>query len=167
MKRIKRINELFDDEDLKNRFEIPHLKGEMDADEIINWEPIVTGDDDENSLSFLKKILFRYPILNSFNKNANRIGDTKVFFLCGSSYKPAKDDNLYYSQLGISFFRNEYYIYIILRKLDDVNKPSAWLKYEYNLKDIDDVYDLVGGFMSSCVKLDIIKSSDKNTLRSN
>ena len=42
MKHLKTINELFDTEDLKSRYEIPYLTGEMSPSSIKKWIPVKT-----------------------------------------------------------------------------------------------------------------------------
>lgn len=167
MKNIKTINELFDDEGLKGEFEIPYLKGEM-GDEIKNWKKVSKPQEMETPDSFHKKILFRFPILNYFHEETSILpGGQNVYCNYISSSETANDGNKYYAQLVTSHNDGIYYINIILRDVNDFGDQSKWVRYDYELEDIDDVYDLCESFIDSCEKLGIITPRQKNPIEAN
>ncbi len=166
---IKRLYEFFDDEDLKSQFEIPHLQGVLD-DDIRSWKTFSEPVENEDSNSFYKKVLFRYPVLKYFHEDIKTIsGDNNVYCFYATSKKPSINDNIYYAQLVISFNTGDkqYYVNIVLRDVNDYENQSKWKRYDLVLSEIDKVYGLINSFLDSCVNLDIISTQNKMTLNSN
>lgn len=167
MDNIKKFNEMFDDEDLKSQFEIPFLKGEM-GDEVKKWKKVSKPQEIETPDSLHKKIMFRFPILNYFNEEVSTLPEGQnVHCNYVTSSEPAKDGNKYYAQLVTSYNDGVYYINIILRDTNDYDDESKWLRYDYELQDINDIYDLGQSFLTSCEKLGIIKPSQKFPIDAN
>lgn len=164
---LKKFNELFDDEELKSQFEIPYLKGEM-GEKALKWKNVFKPQEEETPDSFHKKVLFRFPILNYFNEEVSTLpGGQNVHCNYITSSEPAKDGNKYYAQLVTSYDDGVYYINIILRDTNDYDDESKWLRYDYELQDINDIYDLGQSFLTSCEKLGIIKPSQKFPIDAN
>lgn len=87
MKYLKRINEIFDSEELKDQFEIPYLKGDLDPSKVLKWEKV--KDDSDNKL--LNSIVRACPFVAdlSYRKGTNSLelgfkdtihGDNQVFY---------------------------------------------------------------------------------------
>lgn len=167
MKNIKRINELFDDEDLKSQFEIPYLKGEM-GDEINKWKKVSKPQEGETPDSLHKKVTFRFPILNYFYEEVSVLpGGQNVHCNYISSTEPAPDGNKYYAQLVTSYDEGLYYINAILRDVNDYSDESKWIRHDYELKTIEDVYSFIKSFLDSCEILGLITPRQKNPIESN
>ena len=151
--RIKRINELFDDEDLRDRLEVPHLRGELDLDSG-NWKDFKYKDLDEK---FLTEILYNFPILNNFHIKIQEIDDTKMF----SFYATTKEDigEEYYCQLSIALHEDEYYSNTIFRLLEDLN-PKNFVINEYQSEDIDIIKAVVEAFLKTCERFGVLNKKD-------
>jgi hypothetical protein len=166
---IKRMNEFFDDDDLKSQFEIPHLKGEM-GDEINKWSHFSKPTGDETPTTFFNKIVFKFPVLKSFHSEVKRTDDNvEIFCFYDYSQEVCEDGNEYYVQLVISYdvVEKDYFINIVMRNKDDFEDQSKWNRYDLNIKDINKAYGLVESFLTSCVKLNIINPLQKSSLMSN
>ena len=165
---IKRLYEFFDDEDLKNQFEIPHIQGVMD-DEIRKWKPFSKPVENEDSNSFYKKILFRYPVLKYFHEDIKSISDNNNVYCFYATSKEPVNNNIYYAQLVISFNPGDkqYYVNIVLRDINDYDDQSKWKRYDLILGEIEKVYGLINSFLDSCITLNIISPQNKMTLDSN
>jgi hypothetical protein len=84
-----------------------------------------------------------------------------------SSTLPAPDGNKYYAQLVTSYNDGIYYVNIILRDVRDFEDSSKWLRYDFQLKSIDEFYELCESFLTSCEKLNIITTKQKYPLEAN
>lgn len=151
--RIKKINELFDDEDLRDKLEVPHLKGELDLDSG-NWKDFKTKDLDEK---LLKEIVYKFPILKNFHVNIQKIENTKMF----SFYATTKEEigEEYYCQLSIALNEGEYYSNTIFRLLEDLD-PKDFVINEYQFDDIDLLFEVVESFLRTCKKFGVINKKD-------
>jgi hypothetical protein len=77
MKHIKKINELFDDSDIKSKYEIPYLQGEFDLNYIVNNKSFIKNGD-----NLLSKLSINCPYIgklgfNRLSKNLLNIGFNK------------------------------------------------------------------------------------------
>ena len=72
--KIKKFNEIvgFDNEEMRDRLEIPNLKGDLDPNSP-NMKKIYHKSDKVNSKTELRKIVFKFPILNRFLTNSKLI----------------------------------------------------------------------------------------------
>ena len=167
--KLKKINEFFDSEDLKNQYEIPYLKGEM-GDEISKFQKIPFNQSGvETTESFFEKVILEYPILAKFKNKVIKSGDDKMIGMFGTSYEPAviQGHKLnFYAQLGIYFADGFYGVNIILRDLNDTTQKN-WEVKNYEVKDIKETYRIIDSFMIACDKLNIIKSEYKYSIRRN
>lgn len=161
MKHIKRINEFFDNEDLAARYEIPHLKGEMDFREI----PLTKGEKEESN-SFYRKVLVKFPILLRFNQEMSDIYDVDMHAPYATSSEPIDGVN-YYAQISFFYHNNLYCIDTVIRNLEDYEDFDKWEHESYDFSHIDDAYKAVEKFLKRCEKLRIIKPGDSTNYMQN
>lgn len=167
--KLKKINEFFDTEDWKDKYEIPYLKGEME-DEISKFKKLPFNKiGTETTELFFENIILEYPILGKFqNKVINLDGD-KMIGMFATSYKPIEEQGHklnFYAQLGIYFVDGFYGLHIILRDLNDMRQEN-WEVKTYEVEDIKEAYQIIDSFMMACDKLNIIKPDDKFSIRRN
>ena len=167
--KLKKINEFFDSEDWKDKYEIPYLKGEM-GDEISKFKKLPFNKiGTETTELFFENIILEYPILGKFqNKVINLDGD-KMIGMFATSYKPIEEQGHklnFYAQLGIYFVDGFYGLHIILRDLNDMRQEN-WEVKTYEVEDIKEAYQIIDSFMMACDKLNIIKPDDKFSIRRN
>ena len=154
--RIKRFNEEagFDDEDLKARFEIPNLMGEFDKKLSTYSKPVLK----ENTETFVKNVLYRYPVLDRFHRNIQKIDSTEVYNLYATSLEP-KEGMEFYVQLSLAFNKGDYYCLAVLRGLEDFDDEDKWYKKDITVENIDDVFEFVDAFLKACKGLNIVGKS--------
>ena len=167
--KLKKINEFFDTEDWKDKYEIPYLKGEME-DEISKFKKLPFNKiGTETTELFFENIILEYPILGKFqNKVINLDGD-KMIGMFATSYKPIEEQGHklnFYAQLGIYFVDGFYGLHIILRDLNDMRQEN-WEVKTYEVEDIKEAYQIIDSFMMACDKLNIIKPEDKFSIKRN
>jgi hypothetical protein len=162
--KIKRLNELFDDPDMRDHLEVPHLKGDLDMDSR-NWKNFLIGKDNKD-INLLQNVLYNYPIINLFHKKEQVIDETKMY----SFYASTKEDldEEYYAQLSIALHEGKYYTNTIFRLLEDLD-PKNFIINEYSFDDIDLFYQVIESFLKTCNKLGILNKKDleKNTIKLN
>lgn len=167
--KLRRINEFFDTEDLKNQYEIPYLKGEM-SDEISKFKKIPFNKiGEETTTSLFEKVILEYPILEKFRSKVVNIGDDKMIGISATSYKPVNEKGRefeFYAQLGIYFSNGFYGVHIILRDLQDMNQDN-WEIHEYEVRNCKEAFKIIDSFMIACEKLNIIKPENKFSIRRN
>lgn len=164
---IKKFNELYDNDDLKHKFEIPHLRGEMNVSKFKNI-PLLK-DIDESTELFFENIILEYPILGEFKNRVINLDDVKMIAMFASSYKPVEQEGHkfdFYAQLGIYFVGGFYGVHIILRDLNDMRQEN-WEVQTYEVEDIKEAYQIIDSFMMACDKLNIIKPEDKFSIKRN
>jgi hypothetical protein len=94
MKNIKKFNELFDTEDLKNRHEIPFLTGELQK----SLTKIDNNFRDDNIENLTSKLQYKFPFFSAYIEAANSNSGEKKF----SNFKALmKNDD-----------KNGYYYYV-------------------------------------------------------
>jgi len=152
---IKKFNELFDDPDMRDRLEVPHMKGELDLDSG-NWKDYLVGKGDKD-VNLLQNVIYNYPILNSFHKKEDLIDKTNMY----SFYASTKEDldEEYYAQLSIALHEGKYYANTIFRLLEDLD-PKDFIINEYSYDDIDLLYTVIDAFLKTCNKFGIINKND-------
>jgi hypothetical protein len=151
---------MFDTKELKSKFEVPYLKGEM-GKLISKFSKFDHGDKDELD-TFLKNILFRYPVIEKFNKD--EVNGCPVFF--ATSKTPAYDGHEHYAQIALSFENNEYTVALIMRRLDDLNEENWFMKL-YGFPTIEESYNIFDMFINACKKFNILDDKDKFDVMSN
>jgi hypothetical protein len=155
--RIKKINELFDDSDLKSRFEIPYLKGDLGKEVLSKWHNININKDGFNDL--LKLINFEYPVLARFNQKMLFLDGNKILSLFATSLEPVGEID-YYAQISLSEFEGSFYINVIFRELENLDN-STWNVRSFKIDDIKEADYIIKTFLNTCEKLNIIRSGDK------
>jgi hypothetical protein len=151
MKFIKKFNENFDDENIKDLvkndpdLELPYLKGEL-GEETKNWLKLKIDGDLKR---MYQKLTFRFPILLRFETES----DDDVI----SNFALSKDHK-YYGQLSYATAGGSYYVYIIFR---DAESDNFVIKENFKFNNIDEVYDKVNNFLDMCVHYKIISKKQK------
>ena len=151
--RIKKINELFDDEDLRDRLEVPHLKGELDLDSG-NWKDFKYKDLDEK---FISNILYKYPVLKIFHNKKQKIDETIMTSFFASTKEDIKGE--YYCQISLALHEGNYYTNTLFRLLEDLD-PKDFIINEYIFDDIDLIYEVVQAFLKVCEGFGVINKKD-------
>lgn len=166
--KLKKINEFFDTEDWKDKYEIPYLKGEM-GDEISKFKKLPFNQGTQTTELFFENIILEYPILAKFQNKVINVEDDKMIAMFATSYKPVIEQNHkfdFYAQLGIYFADGLYGLHIILRDLNDMRQEN-WEVKTYEVEDIKEAYQIIDSFMMACDKLNIIKPEDKFSIKRN
>jgi hypothetical protein len=155
MKYIKRINEMFNDLEMKKSLLIPYLSGDL-KDKVKDWNFFKLSKDESNTDSFLNKILMRHPIIGEFFVYKTSIEEGVKFIslvYLGKSYEP--NINFAYDPKT-----KRYFITTILRKAGDDNDKN-WNIDENVYDNINDCYDHVSKFLNKCVEKKIIRMEQK------
>lgn len=151
--KIKKINELFDNDDLKDRLEVPHLKGELDIDSD-NWKEILSKNLDDK---FISDILYKYPVLRIFHKNSQKIDETIMISFFASTKEDIKGE--YHCQISLALHEGSYYVNTIFRLLEDLD-PKDFIINEYKFDDLDMIYEVIEAFLKTCDRLGVINKKD-------
>ena len=156
---IKRFNEMvgFDDEETRDRLEIPNLRGELEPSSV-SMKPYSKPFESETTETFVKKILYRYPVLDRFHGNIQKIDSTEVYNLYATSLEP-KDEMEFYVQLSLAFNKGDYYCLAVLRGLEDFDDEDKWYKKDITVENVDDTFEFVDAFLKACKGLHIVDKS--------
>lgn len=159
--RIRRFYEEvgFDDEEMRDRLEIPNLRGEFEPGSK-TMKSYYTHSNKINTESELKKILFRYPILTRFRRDAKRLEGSLLISFYATSKEPVDNDNEYYAQLSFAYHDGGFYIGSILRNIEDHENEEEWVKHTFTFEDIEDVFQIADAFIKVCKQLNIIGDED-------
>ncbi len=154
--RIYRFNEEigFDDNELKARFEIPNLMGEFDK-KLPTYSKPVSG---ETTKTFIRKVLYRYPVLEKFHTNIQNIDSIKVYNLYATSLEP-KEGMEFYAQLSLAFNNSDYYCLAVLRGLEDFDDEDKWYKNDITVESVDETFVFVDAFLKACKGLNVVGKS--------
>ena len=163
MKHLRRFNELFDSEEMKNQNEIPYLKGEINNK---YWKPFEMSNGEETVESFCMKLEFEYPILDHFNRQDKMVGSVKIINLYGTSYKKYQGED-YYCQMSMACDNDTYKIITIIRNLHELEDTSKWKVQQFYFESIEESYQTVNEFLRECIKLNVIREQDKFSARRN
>ena len=155
---IKKFNEMFDDEDLKNKFEIPYLQGEFTPGNP-NLKSYSKVSDKVTEQTELKKISFKFPILNLFHKVNRKIKDVNVYSFYATSLTPVDGDD-YYAQLAFAYKDGEYHLNSLFRLLEEYDNSENWMTHDFIFNNIEESYEVVDSFLKACVGLNIITQED-------
>jgi len=149
MKKIKRLLEFFDDEDFKSQYEIPYLKGEMP--EVISK---FKNYDSTEDIRFLDVIRYQFPVLNHLNYKVVEKGEHKIHLLFATSLKRVNGDD-YYASITFAFYKKQYNVVTIFRKLKDGDK-SKWDVKDHKFDDIQSTFPVIEDFIKRCEDFNII-----------
>jgi hypothetical protein len=157
--RIKKFNEEvgFDDEETRDRLEIPNLKGELEPNSP-DMRTFYHPTDKVNTNTELKKIIFRYPILDRFLKDSKFIEGSILQSFYATSKTPV-DDNDFYTQLSFAYHEGKYYIGTILREREELDEKN-WVQHNLFSEKIEDAFEMTKAFITACQKLGVLDSSD-------
>lgn len=157
--RIKRFNEEigFDDEEMRDRLEIPNLRGELEPSSS-TMKTYAIKSDKVNTNTELKKILFRYPILEEFHKDEKMIEGSLLASFYATSKIGVKESD-FYAQLSFSFYNDQYYIGTILRDRFEDNEEQ-WVRHTFFFDKIEEAFPVANSFLKCCGKLGILDSDD-------
>ncbi len=149
----------FDDEEMRDRLEIPNLKGELEPNSP-DMKTFYHPTDKVNTNTEVKKIVYRYPILDRFLKDSKFIEGSRLQSFYATSKEPV-DGTEFYAQLSFAYHDEYYYIGTILRDRFEEDEDN-WVKHTFFFDDIEDVYKVSSSFIKACEKLGVIDSSDLN-----
>ena len=155
---IKKFNEMFDDEELKNKFEIPYLQGEFTPGNP-NLKSYSKRTDKITEQTELKKIIFKFPVLDAFHKIVRKIGEVNVHSFYATSLEPTEGDE-YYSQLSFVYKDGEYHMNSLFRLLDEYEMPENWMVHDFIFDSIEEVYEVTREFLKSCISVNVIRPED-------
>jgi hypothetical protein len=85
--------------------------------------------------------------------------------LYSRSKKPVNDIT-YYAQIGFYYENGEYEIGVLFRDDSDFDQNN-WQVKIFVFDRIEDSYPIVNAFLNACVELQVIKSSDKLSIKDN
>jgi hypothetical protein len=157
--RIKKFNEEvgFDDEETRDRLEIPNLKGELEPNSP-DMRTFYHPTDKVNTKTEIKKIIFRYPILDKFLTDSKFIEGSILQSFYATSKRPI-DGMEYYAQLSFAYHNGGCYIGTILRNRfsDDEND---WVNHSFTFEEMDGVFSVTEAFIKCCSQLGILDKDD-------
>ena len=158
--KIRRFTEEagFDDEEMKSQYEIPNLMGEFEIDSP-TLRPFYTHSDKINTESELKKILYRFPILTRFRRDAKRFEGSLLASFYATSKEPI-DDGEFYAQLSFAYHDEQYYIGTVLRNIEDHDNEDEWVRHTFFFDNIDETFKIAEAFVQVCKRLNVIDSGD-------
>lgn len=159
MNYLKKFNEEvgFDDEETRDRLEIANLRGELEPNST-DMKTFYHPTDKVNTNTEIKKIIFRYPILERFVTDSKMIEGSRLESFYATSKEPV-DGIEYYTQLSFAFHKGGYYIASILRDRfsDDEND---WVRHHFTFDEIDDVFVVTESFLKCCKELGVLDKDD-------
>lgn len=158
--RIKRFNEEvgFDDEEMRDRLEIPNMKGEFEPSSP-TMKTYSLPQSKINTDTEVKKLTFREQILDRFKTDVKRIEGSKLISFFATSKEPV-DGIEYYAQLSFAYHMGQYYIGTIIRNREDFEYEERWVKHTFFFDNIEEVYKVSSAFVKVCLSLNIIDDSD-------
>lgn len=167
MKHLKKFNELFDTEELKNQNEIPYLSGEFDSKDIVNkWKRVSTKQKQETLDTFRDKLVYEYPLLQNFHFKKSHVNNEDIYSYYGTSFEDV-DGVKYYCQISFGFKDGKYLVVTVVRELQNVQNSEEWDVQEYDCEDITEVYEIVDNFFYDCVDLNVVRKTDLTSVEKN
>ena len=159
--KIRRFTEEagFDDEEMKSQYEIPNLMGEFEIDSP-TLRPFYTHSDKINTESELKKLLYRFPIIEIFRRDDKRFEGSLLTSFYATSKEPLEDDAEFYAQLSFAYHDEQYYIGTVLRNIEDHDNEDEWVRHTFFFDTLDETFKVAEAFVHVCKRLNIIDSSD-------
>ena len=156
----------FDDEEMKSQYEIPNLMGEFEIDSP-TLRPFYTHSDKINTESELKKLLYRFPIIEIFRRDDKRFEGSLLTSFYATSKEPLEDDAEFYAQLSFAYHDEQYYIGTVLRNIEDHENEDEWVRHTFFFDTLDETFKVAEAFVHVCKRLNIIDSSDLLPFTSN
>lgn len=157
--RIKRFNEIvgFDDEELRDRLEIPFLRGELEPSSK-SMDSYSKPAESETTKTFIRKVIYRYPVLERFHLKIQNLDNVEVYNFFATSLEPLNDTE-YYAQLSLAYNKTEYYCYVVLRGLEDAENEDSWYTKEGTSENLDNIFNFVESFLKASHRLNIVGKS--------
>ena len=158
--KIRRFTEEagFDDEEMKSQYEIPNLMGEFEIDSP-TLRPFYRHSNKINTESELKKLIYRFPIIERFKKDYKRFEGSLLTSFYATSKEPI-DDAEFYAQLSFAYHDEQYYIGTVLRNIEDHENEDEWVRHTFFFDTLDETFKIAEAFVKVCKKLNIIDSGD-------
>jgi hypothetical protein len=155
--KIKKFNEIvgFDDEELRDRLEIPFLRGELEPSGKNMFSKKIES---ENTKSFIRKLVYRYPVLERLHLKIQNIDNIEVYNFYATSLEP-KDGSEFYVQLSLAYNKGDYYCLAVLRGLEDAEHEDRWYKKHITTEDIEDTFTFIDAFLKASHGLNIVAKS--------
>jgi hypothetical protein len=156
---IKKFNEEigFDDEETRDRLEIPNLKGDLELNSP-DMKTFYYPSDKVNTNTELKKIIFRYPILDRFLTDSKIIEGSRLESFYATSKIPV-DGQYFYTQISFAYHDGKYYIGTVLKELDELDDKN-WVQHNLFSDKIEDVFEMTNAFIKACQLLGVLDHSD-------
>jgi hypothetical protein len=159
---MKKFFEFFDNDDLRNHYEIPHIKGDMPDILKKDFKKMnIASNENETPQTFCERILFKYEVLEKFNMVENR-GSILLY----SRSKTPINEITYYTQIGFYCENGEYEIGVLFRDDSDYDQNNWQIKI-FVFDKIEDSYPIVDAFLNAFIELQVIKKSDKLSIKDN
>jgi hypothetical protein len=159
--RIKKFNEEvgFDSEELRDRLEIPNLRGELDPDSPTMKPYSMPLGGKMNTRTELNKVIYKFPILDEFHKNNQIIEGSDLISLYATSKTPVKGND-FYCQLSFALHNDKYFVGTVLRERENVEDESSWVVNNFEFESLDETYDIVSAFIKACGMLGVLDDED-------
>ena len=157
-----KTNELFDTDELKSKFELPYMRGDISKE----FSPVTKFDKKEDSKSFYEKCIYKYNVLGKFHLKVIKNDEFDIYGLYGTSYEPLNGVE-YYGQIGLFYENNKYTVSLITRDLLDSEDQSKWDVDEFSYEDINKAYRKIYACLKICEQLNIIKKDSKININNN
>lgn len=154
MKYIKTINEMFDDAELKSRFELSYIDGSLKKS-LSEWEPINLSGIESGTRSFLKKITFNHPVILDFLVIDDYEDDGVNFITLGIDNGEV-GTNL---KIGYSPENGEYYVFYIITNLADHQRD--YINKMRKFSSVKGALEMVSNYLNICIDYDLVSSDDK------
>jgi hypothetical protein len=162
--KIKRFYEEvgFDDEEMRDRLEIPNLRGELEPNSL-GMRTYSLPSTKVNSDTEVRKLVFREPILDKFRLDTKVIEGSKLISFFATSKAPV-DGIEYYAQLSFAFHQDQYYIGTVIRNREDFENEDNWVKHTFFFNDIEETFKIADAFVKICQQLNIVDRGDLEPL---
>ncbi len=159
--KIRKFNEEvgFDDEEMRDRLEIPNLKGELEPDSPTMKPFSMSLDDKISSKTELNKIIYRFPILSEFHANNQLIENSELISLYATSKRPVKGSE-FYCQLSFAFHDYKYFLGTVLRDRENIDDESSWVVNNFEFSKLNDTYVIIESFIKACSMLGVLDDDD-------
>lgn len=151
----RKINEIFDDFDIKSMNELEYLiKGK---DEFLKDFKEIEHLYDQNTIKFSERLTSDFPILRYFHFDEFR--GALIFY--ATSFEKVGDVD-HYANLTILYDDNMFQMASLFRELENTEDKSRWLRSEKITNKYEDARKFVSNFLDMCIYYNIIHKSDKN-----
>lgn len=163
-KNVKKINEIFDDFNVKSMNELEYLvKGK---ENFLKDFKKIEHLYDENTLKFFNRLITDFPVLKLFNLDEYKNNDINALVFFATSFKPI-DDRDHYGNLFIYYNNNKYNMASVFRELKNIEDKTKWITSEKVSENYEDARKYVNNFLDMCVYYNIISEEMRNNPSNN